>query len=118
MTYTYNNTEHFYKNFSFYNHTFETYYNWGHRTRLYYKDHLLIDTKIIYLNRTWECYKFQSVMKKAVSIEIEYNEKQLKEQFKRQQNIKRLTKKYIDQFNEYLNNASYLNELKECYKAL
>ena len=59
-----------------------------HKTELYIDSEFILECKCNYLNRTWESYPYQSVMKEALykAIEIEIlREKNLK-------GIKRLTK--------------------------
>lgn len=36
--------------------------NWGHKARVYYKNELVEEKKIIYYNRTWERYIYESIM--------------------------------------------------------
>jgi hypothetical protein len=59
-----------------------------HKSKLYFNGELLSEARASYLNRTWESYTYQTVMKDAVRNAIE-NEI-LAEKSKRQ--IKRLTK--------------------------
>ena len=59
-----------------------------HKSKLYLNGELLSEARASYLNRTWESYRYQSVMKQAVRNAIE-NEISA-EKSKRQ--IKRLTK--------------------------
>jgi hypothetical protein len=59
-----------------------------HKSKLYFNGELLSEARASYLNRTWESYTYQAVMKDAVRNAIE-NEV-LAEKSKRQ--IKRLTK--------------------------
>ena len=59
-----------------------------HKTELYIDSEFILECKCNYINRTWESYPYQSVMKQALynAIEIEIlREKNLK-------GIKRLTK--------------------------
>ena len=60
-----------------------------HKTKLYINSEFILECKCNYLNRTWESYPYQSVMKKALYKGIEseiLREKNLK-------GIKRLTKR-------------------------
>jgi hypothetical protein len=59
-----------------------------HKSKLYFNGELLSEARASYLNRTWEAYTYQSVMKQAVRNAIE--SEVLAEKSKRQ--IKRLTK--------------------------
>lgn len=54
----------------------ETSRAWGHRAILMYKGMRIQEAKIRYYNRTWEVYRFQSVMRKVVN---EYKEDKLQE---------------------------------------
>ena len=59
-----------------------------HKTELYIDSEFILECKLSYLNRTWESYPYQSVMKQALYNAIEseiLREKNLK-------GIKRLTK--------------------------
>ena len=59
-----------------------------HKTELYIDSEFILECKCNYLNRTWESYPYQSVMKQSLSNAIEseiLREKNLK-------GIKRLTK--------------------------
>ena len=59
-----------------------------HKTELYIDSKFILECKLSYLNRTWESYPYQSVMKQALYNAIEreiLREKNLK-------GIKRLTK--------------------------
>ena len=59
-----------------------------HKTKLYIDSEFILECKCNYLNRTWESYSYQSVMKQALHEAIEseiLREKNLK-------GIKRLTK--------------------------
>ena len=54
----------------------ETSQAWGHRAILMYKGMRIQEAKIRYYNRTWEVYRFQSVMRKVVNA---YKEDKLQE---------------------------------------
>ena len=59
-----------------------------HKTELYIDSKFILECKLSYLNRTWESYRYQSVMKQALDNALEseiLREKNLK-------GIKRLTK--------------------------
>lgn len=45
---------------------FENARNWGHKAYAYYKGKLVAESKVIYYNRTWEAYPFQSVLRSLV----------------------------------------------------
>ena len=47
---------------------FETRHNWGHKARAVYNSREVAEVKIVYSNRTWEAYKYQSVMQKLIDV--------------------------------------------------
>ena len=57
----------------------ETSRAWGHRAILMYKGMRIQEAKIRYYNRTWEVYRFQSCMKKLISI---YHDEKLEDSIK------------------------------------
>ena len=46
---------------------YETSKNWGHKAYAIYKGKQVAECKIVYQNRTWEAYRYQSVMQKLVN---------------------------------------------------
>lgn len=45
---------------------YETRHSWGHKAEVYGKDGVIATAKIVYLNRTWESYRYQSVIHSAL----------------------------------------------------
>lgn len=82
-----------------------------HISKLYVNGSLEAEAKCSYLNRTWESYPFQSVMRKVVNQTIE-NEI-LAEKTKR--GIKRLTQNLRE---DIISNSVLIQQLKEKYKTL
>lgn len=68
-----------------------------------------------YLNRTWEWYRYQSVMFTAVNNEIAYLKERHKANYKSENNISRLTKKHAEIVNDIIAKDEYINELKTLY---
>lgn len=105
-------------------------YNYGfsHYTTIVYKDYF-ITSKVNYINRTWECYEYQTSCKKALidlSIAI-YND--IVKDYKHLFNIKRLTKKHkkyiIEMFNinnkklvTFYNTISDYKKIKKAFKII
>ena len=88
-----------YPEFKIVAYSYETRNSWGHKATLIHNDtHELNTYKITYYNRTWECYRYQLVIK---SILYDYMQSIIKEfinDYKKTYNIKRLsstTKKYL-----------------------
>ena len=84
---TINNNE-----YTFINHSFGNRSGFVHKTELYQNDKLIGEYKIQYYNRTWECYQFQSVMRGVINTILGEEFEAFKNAYKRQHNIKRLTK--------------------------
>ena len=57
-----------------------------------------------YLNRTWECFRYQSVMKGLVYNLIEDRKATLKASYKSENGLARLTKKHLDKIEEIIAN--------------
>jgi transcription antitermination factor NusG len=64
-----------------------------HITTLFLNGYKLGDATINYINRTWEMYEYQSVMKKVVNELIHEIETDFIEHYKSKHNISRLTSK-------------------------
>jgi len=77
--------------YQFINESFSNYRNWGHKTRLFKNNVFLNNAKCIYLNRTWESYPYQSVMKKCLSDYISTMLDDYFAEYKKANNIKRLS---------------------------
>jgi len=82
---------------------------WGHRVVLLENGIEKADVKIRYYNRTWECYKFQTTMQKAVREVQERREKRIIEDYKYDHNVNRLTKEKKE---ELLKADDYLKTYK------
>jgi len=78
--------------YTFFNEVWERGYNWGHRSVLHLNGYKLTEAKLTYYNRTWEAYQFQSVMLQAVEDYISGLLWKAIDSYKRENNIKRLTK--------------------------
>lgn len=106
------------KEFTFVNKTWETYRNWGHETTLFRNNIEIGHNRVTYYNRTWESYRYKTCMSGCVYDLITKRENKLKEYFKNEKNITRLTKKYEEEFKKYLENDEELTELTELKESL
>lgn len=93
---TYNQKIFNFENITIYCEGFETSYNWGHKASLFYNNNHKRDEKVIYLNRTWESYQYQSIILKTLYNEKAYYEKVLIDNYKQDNNRKRLTQQEKD----------------------
>lgn len=89
-----------------------------HTTRLFKNDCLLNESSVNYINRTWECYTYQTSMKKCINDIIELKIDRLKAEYKEKNNINRITEKHKKELNKFINNDPTLKEYKKIYKKL
>lgn len=106
------------KEFTFVNKTWSNSSGWGHETTLFKNNIEIGHNKVRYYNRTWESYRYRTCMCGCVYELISKRENKLKEYFKNEKNITRLTKKYEEEFKKYLGNDLELKELYELYESL
>ena len=78
--------------YMFVNETWETYHAWGHKTTLFIDDIERATKKIRYYNRTWECYTYQTTMRCCIDDLIAELTTKYINNYKKTNNIKRLTK--------------------------
>lgn len=64
----------------------------AHDTKMYIDGILEMENSAHYLNRTWESYAFQSVMKQAVYLRIEQERNKLVHEYKEANNKQRISK--------------------------
>ena len=93
--------------------TFSNSKSWGHKVILFRNNYQLQHAKIIYINRTWENYKYQSCMLKAISQELEEQKETLKENYKYDNKLTRLSKKHNDILEEIFANDENIQVLLE-----
>jgi len=77
-------------NFIFHNESIGNRSGFYHETELFINDCFQNSVRIQYYNRTWESYGFQTSMRKCIFSLIETETAWLKEDFKKQNNLKSL----------------------------
>lgn len=82
-----------YKNYKIVAESWETYNSWGHKATLFNGDNELTHSRIRYLNRTWECYQYQSVILDAIYEAMKRRQTRLVDDYKLQANVIRMTKR-------------------------
>ncbi len=65
--------------------------SWGHKSELYIDGNFVEEGKVRYYNRTWESYQFRTCMQNLIWGLIERTEKKFLDQYKKDNDIKRLT---------------------------
>ena len=110
--------------YTFYCNSRSTRYGFAHDAELFDNGYLRCKASCFYLNRTWECYTYQSVMKKAVSNAIDSILSTMKYDYLSVNGYERMTAKRKEDFeNVYLkDNNNYLvdvlSALNDLYKML
>jgi len=82
-------------NIEFENSSRSTRSGFAHDTKVFIDGQFEVSTSAHYLNRTWESYTYQSVMKQALHLLIEAEKEQLKAEYKQQTGKKRVSKDMI-----------------------
>ena len=103
------------KEFILYCDGWETSRAWGHKCELKMNDWHLATVKIRYYNRTWESYRFQSVMHKAVEQAIDFELKMLIRQWK-QSTGKRVCS--ANQKAELIAGSDIIQDLRKLYEKI
>lgn len=86
-----------------------------------YKDeypYSIAEATVHYINRTWECHQFDTVIECCVDELKRKREAKLKEIFKYENNIKRMTAKTKSQLEEIIKNDDEIKELNELAKVI
>lgn len=98
--------------------------NGGNRVGFYHKSTLLKNgyeiavAKVQYYNRTWECYTYQTSMKKCISNLLEEKKERFINNYKYNNNIKRLTQSRKEQVLKDFEELEGVKELNEIYATL
>ncbi len=71
-----------------------------------------------YINRTWECWRYQSVCVEAVNAEIQYYTQRMLDKWKGENGYSRMTKTRKTDFDKYVENIPYIQTLKQCKQEL
>jgi len=96
--------------------SWETYRSWGHKVTILKNNYTIQVAKITYINRTWEFYRYQTTILKAIRQEIDEQKAFLTDEYKSENNIKRITKNHIESLNNYINKNQYIKDLNKLYK--
>ena len=84
--------------------------SWGHKVTLYRNNTVKVGTyKVLYYNRTWESYQYQSAIKGVIYNALQHIETELKTAFKAARGYKVISAKRAKEFAAYLQqNKKYL----------
>lgn len=90
--------------------TWETSKAWGHRVTMFLNNYEHTTQKIIYQNRTWEKFKYQSCIHKCINQIIAEDSTLLIEGYKKEHHKQRITQQQKD---DIINNSKIIQELRE-----
>ena len=90
----------------------------AHDTNLFINGVHRAEATCHYLNRTWECYTYQTVMKKAIYNLIEWEENYIRDNFKAEKGYKKLTAKRAEELEQVFKENEELKFYRAIYNAL
>ena len=90
----------------------------SHESEVFFEGHFIAKNRVNYTNRTWERYTYQTTMRGAIYDLMERQKQALKDLYKRENNLARLTAKHSEKLNEKIYNDSYMQFLKSIYEQL
>ena len=90
----------------------------NHETVMFVDGHRWGENTCHYINRTWECYTYQTVMCGVVYDLEERRKYELKEQFKQEKGYAKITGKRKEELEAFYAQDEELKFLEEIYKAL
>lgn len=106
------------KEYEFVNQSRDTRSGFAHDTTLFVNGYEEVNESCHYLNRTWECYRYQTVMLKAVDTLENWQIDRLTKNFKTEKGYTKLTPKRKEELNLILAADQTLNEYKEVKEKL
>lgn len=106
------------KDYQFVNECGSTRNGFYHRSTLFQNGREVTSAKVNYLNRTWECYTYQTSMKRAISNYIEEKQQYFINRCKEEKGIKRLVKAEREIILKHFEQLKEIKELRAVYKEL
>lgn len=108
-----------YPEFKIVAYSYENSHNWGHKAELLLNNyHTLANTKIVYINRTWERYQYQSVILKVLRNYIDYLIEDFINDYKQENNIIRLKSTLKEELTRQAKMTPLVEKLETFYKEL
>ena len=104
--------------YQFVNDSRNTRTGFAHDTTLFKNGKKIGRATTIYYNRTWECYRYQTVMKKCISNIINEKEEDYISAYKANNGIKRLTAEKRGQAMQEFYEQKNIKELLDVYEQL
>lgn len=100
------------------NYSADTAHGFKHVSTLLFNNYEVCNEKCCYLNRTWECYTYQTSMRAVVSKYLKQKRDNIIYYYKQDNNIARLTKKHKEAIEKLEAEDVTISQLKEIYKQL
>jgi hypothetical protein len=104
--------------YEFINESRSTRHGFAHDTTLFKGYYSIGKATCHYLNRTWECYRYQTVMQRCISNIIDSEYEDFIADYKAERNIKRLTAEKRAEADRDFEALAEIKELREVYKQL
>lgn len=95
-----------------------TRHGFAHDCNLFINDSREQTAHCYYLNRTWECWQYQTVCLSAINAELEWYSNRTLEAWKRENEYNRMTKARRILFDQYLKELPYFKTLTACKEQL
>lgn len=102
----------------FINNSRNTRSGFAHDTTLFIDNREMEHATCHYLNRTWECYQYQSVMKAAVRKYMDRLTENARKQFMDKNGYRKLNAQRLQAFREYIDNNNYISFIYKIWEAL
>lgn len=106
------------KEYEFVNETRSTRSGFAHDTKLFCNGNEIASNSVHYLNRTWECYRYQTAMKGAVRILMDRVSHRNETLFRKENNIKRMTAEKRKNLEKIIENDPTYKMYKTLYEKL
>jgi hypothetical protein len=104
--------------YQFVNSSRNTRSGFAHDTTLFKNDYEIAEASCHYLNRTWECYQYQTVMMCCINEEIDREYNRFIDHYKYTNGIKRMTAEKRAEADKEFESREDIKELRKVYKKL
>lgn len=106
------------REYEFVNSSRDTRSGFAHDCTLFCNGSELVKNSCHYLNRTWECYRYQTVMKGAVRMLMDRVAHRRETIFRANNNIKRMTAEKREELNRLIENDPTYISYKKLYEKI
>jgi len=96
--------------------TFDNRYSWGHKVQFIVNNRIVTENKVIYYNRTWESFKYQTAINGAINLYYNNLFDNFITEYKEKNNIKKLKKEIKEQLQKEFNKQDDIKSLLKLKK--